>query len=305
MHWPALPPLSALRAFAAFADTGSVTEAGARLNVSHAAISQQLRALEAHLGLSLVDRSGRGLSLTAEGARLADAALAGFSTIARVVEQMTQADRDRPVQITTTASFAAGWLMPRLADFRARHPSIDLMVDASAGVRSLGEGGIDLALRHGRGDWPGVVSEWVLRSPVVLVGAPQIMPEGGVSDLDSLADVPWLQEWGTSEVSGFLERHGVQRRLTHGLISLPGNLILEAVRAGQGLAVMSRHYVEPDIAAGRLCVLYADAEREGYFLVTPPGGLRPAARLFAAWVRKQAAVEEKAAAEELINITKM
>ena len=93
--WLALPPLTALRAFSALADTGATVAAGARLNVSHAAISQQVKQLESHLGVALVDRSGRQLALTAEGRQLADALHLGFGTIGRAVEALTGADADR------------------------------------------------------------------------------------------------------------------------------------------------------------------------------------------------------------------
>src|SRR5688572_1443612 len=107
----ALPPLAALRALAAFAETGSVVAAGAVLNVSHPAVSQQLRALETHLGVALFDRGGRGLRLTAGGERLAAAVTAGFAQMVRAVEELTGADADRPLMVTTTAAFASGWLL--------------------------------------------------------------------------------------------------------------------------------------------------------------------------------------------------
>src|SRR6056297_1332918 len=112
MDWQTLPPLTALRAFAALAETSSTTEAGVRLNVSHAAISQQVRQLEAHMGVVLVDRSGRQTRLTAQGRDLADALTLGFGAIARAVEALSGADAARPLQISTTPSFAAHWLMP-------------------------------------------------------------------------------------------------------------------------------------------------------------------------------------------------
>ncbi len=80
------------------------------------------------------------------------------------------------------------------------------------------------------------------------------------------------------------------RNLRQGLTSLPGNLMIDAARDGHGVAVIARTFVEADIAAGRLRMLYEDDEREGYFLVTPPGLLRPPARIFAAWVMQQAAL---------------
>jgi LysR family glycine cleavage system transcriptional activator len=160
--WRSLPPLSALRAFAAFVDTGSVTRAGAELNVSHAAISQQLRTLETHLGLALFDRRGRELALTAEGRLLAEAATVGFDGIAKVVEVLTGAEAGRPLQITTTPSFAAGWLMPRLADFRAHHPEIDIAIDPSGALRTSARAATTSAcvsaVERGPGSIPGCSS---------------------------------------------------------------------------------------------------------------------------------------------------
>jgi DNA-binding transcriptional LysR family regulator len=150
----ALPPLAALRAFAAFVEAGSLVRAGAALNVSHAAVSQQLRALETHLGVALFDRSGQALRLTAEGQRLAEAVVSGFEAMGRAVEELTGRDAGRPLMVTTTSSFAAGWLLPRLADFRARHPGIDLMIDPSPEVKPLAPGGFDVALRYGAGADP-------------------------------------------------------------------------------------------------------------------------------------------------------
>lgn len=288
IDWFSLPPLATLRAFAAFAESGSVTGAGARLNVSHAAISQQLRALEAHLGLALVDRSGRSLVLTAEGRRLAGAVADGFGGIARELALLTGAEADRPVQITTTPAFAAGWLMPRLADFRARQPGISLMIDASPELRPLGHGGIDIALRYGHGDWPGTESRLVLQTPVVVVAAPSLVGTGPITAVADLVDFPWLQELGTTEATGFLTRHGVAHNARRGLTSLPGNLMLDAVRDGQGVAVIARAFIEADIAAGRLRLLFQDDDREGYFLVTLPGVLRPPVKAFATWVIRQA-----------------
>ncbi|MBI1219813.1 MAG: LysR family transcriptional regulator [Rhodobacteraceae bacterium] len=288
MEWRTLPPLSALRAFAAFAQTGSVVDAGTRLNVSHAAISQQLRALEAHLGLALFDRSGRALVLTVEGQRLAEAVMAGFETIGRVVAQLTSDDADRPLRITTTASFASGWLMPRLGDFRQRHPGISLSIDPSPDVLDLALGGIDVALRYGRGDWPGVVSRLLVSTPVVVVASPKLVGTGPIATVAELADYPWLQEIGTTEATAFLQRNGVTRGMRKGLTSLPGNLMIDAARDGQGVATLARAFIEADIAAGRLRVLFADDARDGYFLVTPPGVLRPAAKAFANWVARQA-----------------
>lgn len=287
MDWRHLPPLSALRAFSAFASTDSLDQAGASIGVTHAAISQQIRTLEDHLGLRLVDRTGRRLMMTADGQRLAAVLAEGFGMIASTIDQLTRAESARPLRLTTTPSFAGGWLMPRLPDFRARHPGIDLTIDPTSDLRRLGEDA-DIALRFGNGDWPGAQSQLLLRTPVVVVASPRLVPPGKLEAFDDLASLPWLQELGTNEASAFLEERGVTRQRGAGLVSLPGNLMLDAARDGQGVAVIARAFVEADISAGRLRVLHEDSEREGYFLVTAPGPRRPTVQIFCDWLIRQA-----------------
>lgn len=287
MDWRGFPQLSALRAFSAFAQSNGLEQAGARIGVTHAAISQQIRALEAHLGLELVGRGGRRLELTAAGRRLADSLETSFAAIAHTLAELTRADAARPLRITTTSTFAASWLMPRLADFRIGHPEIDLVIDATPAAREIGREA-DLAIRYGNGGWPGLESRLLLRSSLVVVAAPALVPPGACDELADLEGLPWLQELGTSEVTAFLEQHGLQRREASGTISLPGNLVLDAVRDGQGVAVLVRAFAAADLLAGRLRLLLEDHRQQGYFLVTPPGPLRPSVQAFCNWLMRQA-----------------
>lgn len=287
MDWRSFPPLSQLRAFAAFAEAPTLEQAGARIGVTHAAISQQIRALEAHLGLSLVDRGGRKLALTAEGRKLAEAVEAGFGQMAQTIAAITGADQAPTLRITTTPTFAAGWLMPRLPDFRARHPGIDLVIDPAHENREIGREA-DVGLRFGNGTWPGLTAQLILRSSIVVVAAPALVPDSLDHDLAQLAGLPWLQELGTNEATAFMQAQGLTRQAGASMISLPGNLMLDAARDGQGVAVIARAFVERDIAAGRLRLLMEDSEKEGYFLVHRPGPHRPPVRAFAAWVLRQA-----------------
>ena len=137
MDWRSLPSLSALRAFAAVAETESLTRAGEALNVSHAAVSQQVRALEAHLGTPLMVREGRGIALTPAGRELARTLEDAFAAIGRAVAALTEAETARPLQVSTTPVFASSWLMPRIADFRHRHPEVELMLNPTAEVVAL------------------------------------------------------------------------------------------------------------------------------------------------------------------------
>lgn len=287
MNWQSLPPIPALRAFGAFVDKGSLTAAGDALNVSHAAISQQLRQLERHLDLALFDRSGRSLELTAVGEQLAAATSAGFQRMIDTVEELTGADVDRPLHVSATPNFATAWLMPRLPDFRAQYPDIDILLDPSHELVSLAPGGVDVAIRHGDGMWPGLDSEGLLFSPMVVVAAPSLMGTRTVDSPVDLADAPWVEELGTSETSRWLAANGVEEGRRRRRMALPGNIMLDAARNGQGVAVVIRTFVEADLEAGRLIALFTAPLTSGYYIVTRPGVQRPPLKAFVKWLRSQ------------------
>lgn len=285
--WLHLPPLTALRAFAALAESGSAIAAGASLNVSHAAISQQIKGLETHMGVALVDRSGRRMGLTREGRQLADALDEGFGTIADAIATLTGADAGRPLQITATPQFAASWLMPRLSDFQARHPDIDLMINPSPQRANPAPGGIDVALRFGAGQWEGLDAELLVATDIVVTAAPSLVGARAFTDPAQLLDYPWLDELGATQSRAWLDRAGVVARRPKAVTQVPGNLMLDGARAGQGVAVMAMTSIDKDVAEGRLRVLFRDADETGYFIVTRPGVMRPQARAFVAWLRRQ------------------
>jgi LysR family transcriptional regulator, glycine cleavage system transcriptional activator len=291
MDWRNLPSLAALRAFAALAEYGSFTAAGAALNVSHAAVSQQVRALEERLGVPLVARSGRrGGLLTADGERLAVALAAAFEGIGRAVDELTGVDATRPLQVSTTPAFAARWLMPRISAFRHEHPEVELMLNPTAARVELTAGGIDVAIRYGTGDWRGVDSELLLPTTYVLVGAPSLIGVRAIAEPRDILDLPWLQELGTSEMSAWLSDRGVVAPKKENVTHLPGHLVLEGLRNGDGVSVTARALVERELKEGRLRVLFEDAPPGlGYFIVTRPGVQRPPLKAFVAWLRRHAA----------------
>lgn len=288
MDWTALPPLTALRAFAAYADTQSMAEAGARLNVSHAAISQQIKALEDHLGLTLLDRGKGGGALTPEGKAIAETTLSGFADIARLCAELTGRDADRPVQISTTPSFASGWLMPRLARFRAKHPGTSLMIDPTPELRTLLPGGIDMAVRYGSGVWPGLEATLIIETPIVITASPSLVGDKTFTSPAELTSYHWLQELGTNEASDYLATHNAVLDRAKGLTSLPGNLMIEAARSGQGIAVSAGSFVAADVEAGRLRILFEDRRKKGYYLIHRAGVMRPTARALHRWIIAEA-----------------
>lgn len=289
MSWLEMPPLSALRAFSVFAAVGNVSRAGSELNVSHAAISQQIRSLETHLGVALVNREGRALKLTEAGRHLAQALEAGFDTIRSGVQDVSARESARPLHISCTPMFALNWLMPRLQSFRVAHPEVDLMLNPTADVVSLGPGHADLAIRYGTGDWAGCESDLLLASPIVVVAAPSLLQGRKVVTPRDLIDLPKIEELGTTEVSDWFNKHGVEEPDDErgGRMQLPGNLLIEATLSGQGIAVKVEAFAARYIADGRLVELFRDREDCGYYIVHTRGVLRPAAKAFVTWLRRE------------------
>ncbi len=238
------------------------------------------------MGLTLVDRSGRQLELTQDGRQLADALVNGFQTIARTVSSLTGADADRPLHIATTPMLAAAWLMPQLGGFHTSHPDVNVILSTSPMVEPMDGSGIDVALRYGQGEWPGLDSAPLFLSPMVVVAAPSLVGDAEYASLDALADFPWLLDAGLSEANNWLEGIGTLKKLSQGSIQLPGNLLLNGARDGQGVAVTVRTFAETDIQAGRLRVLFESDAVKGYHIVTRPGVQRPVLKTFLKWLKK-------------------
>ena len=291
MDWSAIPSLGSLRAFAAVADAGSYTQAAAALNVSHAAVSQQVKALEERLGVALVVRNGRGIALTEEGATLARDLVTGFAAIRRGVETLTGAGAERPVQVTMSPAFAVRWFMPRITDFQKQHPEITLMLNPTAEVVELKPGGIDLAIRYGDSRAPDAKVDPVLIADMVVVGTPALIGARKIAEPAMLVDLPWLQELGTNEVADWMARHGITLDRPLMITHMPGNLIMEAVRRGDGITYTARPWVEEELRSGQLVELFSDKAFGTYYIVTRPGVQRRPVKTIVNWLKRQAAAE--------------
>ena len=195
--WPRFPSLTALRAFEATARLESFSAAARVLNVTHAAVAQQVRALEDHLGAELVYRSGRSLSLTAEGAKLATALNEGFRTIEAGLSEVQASTPGAPLRVTMTPAFAAQWLMPRLGAFWADHPDVPLSLHPDKRVIDLRREGLDLAIRFGDGTWPGLEAEFLTSAHYVIVASPDLLDGRTELTLEEMSSMPWVieQDW--------------------------------------------------------------------------------------------------------------
>ncbi|MCV0424609.1 MAG: LysR family transcriptional regulator [Roseibium sp.] len=288
MDWRSLPPLNSLRAFVAVAETKSLSAAGRELNVTHAAVSQQVRGLETFLGLQLILREGRGIALTPEGEQLFDGVGSGFETIQETVDELLRQDVARPLNITMTPSFAISWLVPRINDFRQKNPDIELMLNPTAEPVELKPGGVDLAIRFGNGKWPGLESELFLSTSFAVVGAKCLIGDKVIEKPEDILEFPWLQEYGTNELAIWIEEQGVVPKGKLNITHLPGYMVLEGLRRGEGISATAKIFIESDIATGNLEILFEEGvfPGTGYHLVTRPGVNRPPLKKLISWLRQ-------------------
>ncbi len=291
MNWSGLPPLNSLKSFAAVAETGSYMKAGSLLNVTQAAVSQQVRSLEDRLETSLVVRDGRGIRLTVEGLALAHDLDTGFATILRGLDRVREDNSRHPVQLSTSPAFAVEWLMPRIQDFQTRYPDIPLLLNPTSQVVDLKPGAIEVAIRYKTAGKADTLSLPVLVSDMVVVAAPSLLGSGEIDDPAMLMDVPWLQELGTNEVADWFALQGVKLERPLMITQMPGNLIMQAVRRGHGVTFTARAFFEEEIQSGSIRVLFSESAFGIYYIETMAGTLRKSVNAFVDWLKEEAATD--------------
>lgn len=299
-----LPPLNALRAFEAAGRQLSFSKAAAELHVTPAAISHQIKALEAHLGVALFRREPRRLLLTDAGQRLLPGVRQAFTGLADALAEVQDGVDGEYLTISVVPSLASKWLLPRLDRFRHAHPRFEVRLDASSHVVDFArETDVDLALRHGTGDYPGLEVErltgatlFPVCSPKLLAGAPPLRTPADLRR-HTLLHVPW----GTCDAtepdwSEWLKSAGVDvvdaergPRFNH------SSYAIQAAIEGHGVALASEVLVADDLAAGRLVQPFAEGVSGSgcfaYFLVYPPHKAKLArVRAFRAWLLAEIAV---------------
>lgn len=195
-------PLNALRMFEAVATRLNFSDAAEALNVTPAAVSQQVKALEDYLQTPLLRRNGRGVQLTLEGKQLLPGLRRGLGELEAALQQIRQERESGTVNVTTLSSFLQKWLTPRLADLHARHPEIDFRIQTSSEVVDFARTDFHAAIRLGSGDYPGLRSEKFLDEYLVAVASPAVLAKyGPLSNGVDLASMPLLHgteiDWGS------------------------------------------------------------------------------------------------------------
>jgi LysR family glycine cleavage system transcriptional activator len=294
-----LPPLSALRAFESAARLQSFSKAADELNVTPAAISHQIAALEADLGVSLFNRRNRAVELTASARVLLPGLSEAFAGIQASVRRLRSHNDTGTVNVTASPTFAGKWLVQRLHRFQERYPDVDVRISATDTIVDLSRGDFDIAIRYGTGRYPGLIVELLLKNEVFPACSPHLLRDG--PPLDTPADLlnhalihdqqvdrdPLAPTW-----SMWLKAAGVSdAAATHGLSFNNNVLALEAALAGHGVTLAYSTTAAADIAAGRLVRLFSLSlpDTFAYYVVTAPGALeRPKVKAFRDWLRGEA-----------------
>ena len=293
-----LPPLNALRAFEAAARHGSFARAADELAVTPAAISQQIRLLEADLGVSLFNRLPRGLILTEAGRGALPELGKAFAHLARAVEDMRGGSVGGPLVVSVLPSFAHRWLTPRLPEFVTAYPDIELTVRAEARNVDFGRDQVDLGIRYGKGIYPGLHCRLLLTEEVFPVCAPSLVHgRKPLRRLEDLRQHTLLHERASNEPSldwaTWLREAGIDgMEAARGPGFTDGTMLVEAAVRGMGVALGRSALVADELLAGRLVRPLALSRPAdfAYYVVTREGHERhPRVRAFLGWLEEQAA----------------
>ncbi|QNK66447.1 transcriptional regulator GcvA [Variovorax sp. PAMC26660] len=284
-----LPPLNALRAFEASARHLSVKNAADELSVTPGAVSQLIKTLELHLGVDLFRRVNRGIFLTDAGQAYLPPVRNAFRQISDATRRVAVPPETGILTVSATPFFASAWLVPRLKSFQDAHPDIDLQVLTSSALADFSRDGVDVAIRHGLGRYPGLSSRRLLTVEIVPVAAPALVKSLGipatptdltrwprVNDAERKGWALWFQAQG-------IEDAGPAR----GPSFDDSGLLLKSVLAGQGAALLPLAVVASEIAEGRLVQLSEVTWLEdfAYYLVYPESSeARPKVVAFRDWL---------------------
>lgn len=281
-----LPPLNALRAFEAAGRHESFSRAAAELGVSHSAISKHVRGLEHRLGVQLFRDLPRGVALTRDGAQYLAEVTPAFDAIAEATEAFA-ARPEGEVVVNAESVFALKWLVPRLGDFQARHPDIEVELEASMLLADIARYEADMAIRFVLSGQPDQPAELLSNAWVYPYATPDMAAriDGNIARLldyrllrDRAGD-PWAQWFDAAGCPDLYAGRGARRRMR-------AVLAHEAALAGQGVLLASGENVALDVAAGRLVRLFDIGFWQGsYFLILGGGVLRrKPVRLFRDWL---------------------
>ncbi|MCZ0963371.1 LysR substrate-binding domain-containing protein [Paracoccus benzoatiresistens] len=284
-----MPDLSALQAFEAAARHGSFTRAAVELNLTQSAISRQIKELEAQLGVALFERIRQRIVLSSAGEQLRpeiESLLAGLEHL--TLRAASRRDVTGHLAVATLPTFGSRWLMPRLPNFLAEHPGIQISVLSRDGHFDLAEASVDVAIHYGKPAWPGATCAYLCAETVLPVAAPGLIgADGTFPDAAPLLHMQsrpmqwpeWLTANGQDVVRGF-QGHRFDQF----------SLLIEATVAGLGMALLPSYLIEREIRQGLLRIIPGppSVTDAAYYVVIPDERVSdPLPSAFRNWVTGQ------------------
>lgn len=284
-------PLNLLQIFAVCARRGSYTAAAGELHVTHSAVSQQMRRLEELIGAKLLTRQHDRMVLTEIGRDLHERTEPALRELRAAVAAVRADSRRATLRVTTIPSLATYWLVPRVAGFQAQHGTA-VAIDTSTQIRPLSAQGYDVAIRHGRGEWPGCVAEKLFDEHLVAVCSPSYRGGDLPRAPDDLAEHRLLSYRDSQEWQQWAAKAGcAPPRPGADTVLSDAALMVSAALAGHGVAIGRTAIVLEHLRSGALVPLFGLAVPAdySYFLVLPADGEPGASlRLFVQWLRGEA-----------------
>lgn len=287
------PPLQAVRVFDAVARHGSFTSAAAELNMTQSAVSYQIKLLEGFVGAALFTRQARGVILNEKGEAVAPMVRRALGDLAQSF-RLVREENDTILVISTMQTFAGNWLAPRLGGFQLLHPKFAVRLDISNRSVDLDSEGVDVVIRSGKGQWPGLQSHYLLGqtftpvcSPLYLAREPRpTTPRDILNHILIAPSDPWWPIW--------LETVGLTREAT---ITRPGievetqQMAATLAAAGHGVALVTPDFIGDDFKSGRLIQLFDITAKSGsdyYLAYSESRRHHPKIRAFRDWILNEA-----------------
>ncbi|KAF1722746.1 LysR family transcriptional regulator [Pseudoxanthomonas wuyuanensis] len=259
-------PLNALRAFEASARHLNFTRAALELCVSQAALSHQIKGLEARLGVVLFRRLPRGVALTDEGAALFPVLNEAFDRIGASLDRFAGGRFHEVLTISVVATFATGWLLPRLDDFASAHPTVDLRLLTNNNRIDLAGEGLDFAIRFGDGVWQGCEATEIAAAPFTPLCSPALARR--LRQPGDLAGVPLLRSYRPDEWPRWCDAAGLPHFGARGPMFDSSLAIASAAASGAGVALLPFAMFEQDLSAQRLVRLFDTEVDVGRYWLT-------------------------------------
>ena len=294
-----LPPLNALRSFEAAARYESFTRAAEELHVTQSAVSQQVKALEAQLGVRLFNRERQRLKITPAGRDYLVEIREALDHVGAATERLMQRHSAGVLTVSTSQDFAAKWLVHRLARFAAANSGIDLRVSATMHNVDFAREDVDVAVRHGDGNWPGLDATRLCEEQIFAVCSPKLL--AGRDRLRRPADVlKWpllrLEDQSKAWEQWFTLAEVAAPERLPGPVLNRASMLIDAAIDGQGIALARTTLAAWDLISGRIVRPFDLSWRPAgtYWIVCPkPAASIPKIAAFRQWLLAEAETDAR------------